>query len=141
MKLSKNNLNELTTLYLNDLSDYGKEGESDEAEDVIDSLNVLNETEENLYEIIKKTTNTSPRHKQIINEFLSFLTELPDRKHEIKNIKYYQQLLDMNRYSYSQREYLQGIINSVKRQNSLATDRQFNILQRLKTGDFNYGKK
>jgi hypothetical protein len=47
----------------------------------------------------------------------------------------------MNHYSYSQRKYLQGIIDSVKKQNSLATDKQFDILQRLKTGDFNYGKK
>jgi len=141
MKLSKNNLNELTTLYLNDLSDYGGENESDTAEDVLDSLNTLNETEESLHEIIKTAINTSPQHKKIITEFLEYLKEIPEKKHEIKNIKYYQQLLDMNHYSYSQREYLQGIINSIKRQNNLATDRQFNILQQLKTGNFNYGKK
>jgi hypothetical protein len=43
----------------------------------------------------------------------------------------------MNKYPSVQRNYLQGIINSVKKQNSLATPKQFDILQRLKTGDFN----
>lgn len=61
--------------------------------------------------------------------------------HEVKNPDYFQQLLDMNRYSPSQRKFLQGIIDSVKKQNNLATERQFDILQRIKSGDFNYGKK
>jgi hypothetical protein len=61
--------------------------------------------------------------------------------HEVKNLDYFQQLLDMNRYSSSQRKFLQGVINSVKKQNNLATEKQFDILQRLKTGNFNWGKK
>jgi hypothetical protein len=47
----------------------------------------------------------------------------------------------MNRYSPSQRKFLQGVIDSVKRQNNLATEKQLDILQRIKTGDFNWGKK
>ena len=61
--------------------------------------------------------------------------------HEVKNLDYFQQLLDMNRYSSSQRKFLQGVINSVKKQNNLATEKQFDILQRLKTGNFNWGEK
>jgi len=140
MKLSKNKLNEYIILYLNDLSDYGEDNEHELAESILSSFNVLDETEENLYETLKSTAKTSPEHKQVITEFLEYINEVGS-KHEIKNLDYYQQLLNMSRYSYSQREFLQSVLNSIKKQNNLATDRQFNILQRLKTGDFNYGPK
>lgn len=140
MKLSKNKLNEYIVLYLNDLSDYGEDNEHELAESILSSFNVLDETEENLYETLKSTAKTSPEHKQVITEFLEYINEVGS-KHEIKNLDYYQQLLNMSRYSYSQREFLQSVLNSIKKQNNLATDRQFNILQRLKTGDFNYGPK
>lgn len=60
---------------------------------------------------------------------------------EIKNINYFQQLLDQSRLSPQSRKIIQGIINSVKKQNGLATPRQFDTLQRLKTGNFNYHSK
>jgi hypothetical protein len=63
---------------------------------------------------------------------------------EIKNINYYQQLLDsydQRRLSIPSKQCYQKIIDSVKKRNNLATPKQFNLLQRLKTGDFNYGKK
>jgi len=140
MKLSKNNLLKYTTLYLNDVFDYGEDGEHELAESILSSFNILDETEENLYETIKSAVKSSPEHKQVITEFLEYINEVGD-KHEVKNPDYFQQLLDMSRYSHSQRKFLQDVINSVKRQNNLATDKQFDILQRLKTGDFNWGKK
>lgn len=140
MKLSKNNLLEYITLYLNDVFDYGEDGEHELAESILSSFNTLDETEENLYETIKSAAKTSPEHKQVVTEFLEYINEIGN-KHEIKNPDYFQQLLDMSRYSHSQRKFLQDVINSVKRQNNLATDKQFDILQRLKTGDFNWGKK
>ena len=140
MKLSKNNLLKYTTLYLNDVFDYGEDGEHELAESILSSFNMLDETEENLYETIKSAVKSSPEHKQVITEFLEYINEVGD-KHEVKNPDYFQQLLDMSRYSHSQRKFLQDVINSVKRQNNLATDKQFDILQRLKTGDFNWGKK
>jgi len=60
---------------------------------------------------------------------------------EIKNLNYFQQILDQSKFSPSSRKYLQGVIDSVKKQNNLATPKQFNILQRLKTGDFKYHPK
>jgi hypothetical protein len=140
MKLSKNNLLKYTTLYLNDVFDYGEDGEHELAESILSSFNMLDETEENLYETIKSAVKSSPEHKQVITEFLEYINEVGD-KHEVKNPDYFQQLLDMSRYSHSQRKFLQDVINSVKRQNNFATDKQFDILQRLKTGDFNWGKK
>ena len=140
MKLSKNNLLKYTTLYLNDVFDYGEDGEHELAESILSSFNMLDETEENLYETIKSAVKSSPEHKQVITEFLEYINEVGD-KHEVKKPDYFQQLLDMSRYSHSQRKFLQDVINSVKRQNNFATDKQFDILQRLKTGDFNWGKK
>jgi hypothetical protein len=63
---------------------------------------------------------------------------------EIKNINYYQQLLDsydQRKLSISSKQFYQKLIDSIKSKNGLATEKQFSILQRLKTGDFNYGKK
>jgi hypothetical protein len=140
MKLSKNKLTEYITLYLNDVSDYGEDNEHELAESILSSFNMLDETEETLYETIKSTAKISTEHKQVITEFLEYINELED-KYEVKNPDYFQQLLDMSRYSHSQRQFLQGVINSVKKQNNLATEKQFDILQRLKTGDFNWGKK
>lgn len=61
--------------------------------------------------------------------------------HEIKNINYFQQLLNSGPYSASQKQYIQGVINSVKKQNGIATQRQIDFLNNLKTGNFNFGKK
>ena len=140
MKLSKDKLIENLQLYLNDLEDYGAEGEFELAESILSPFTTLDETEENLYETIKSTAKTSPEHQQVVTEFLSYLTEFQG-KHEIKNINYYQQILDKSNYDQNKRTYLQGVINSIKKQNSLATNNQFNILQRLVKGDFNFGPK
>jgi hypothetical protein len=143
MKFSKDKINEYITLYLNDLSDYGDDGEHELAESILNPFkSTIDESEEDVYGLLKETAKNSPEHKQIVVEFLEYLKEVSGNNNiEIKNIDYYQQLLDMNRYSLSQRKYLQGIINYAKKQNGLVTPKQFDILQRLKTGDFNYGKK
>jgi hypothetical protein len=143
MKFSKDKLNEYITLYLNDLSDYGDDGEHELAESILNPFkSTIDESEEDVYGLLKETAKNSPEYKQTIIEFLEYLNEISSNNNiEIKNIDYFQQLLDINQYSLSQRNYLQGVINSVKKQNNLATSKQFDILQRLKTGDFNYGKK
>lgn len=64
--------------------------------------------------------------------------------HKINNPDYYIQLLDSftsSQLSPSSKKLYKGIIESVKKQNGIATQRQYNELQRLKSGNFNYGKK
>jgi hypothetical protein len=60
------------------------------------------------------------------------------KNNEIKNISFYQQLLDNTPYSSKQRQYLQSIINTVKKQGSKASDRQYNILENLRAGNRGY---
>jgi hypothetical protein len=61
---------------------------------------------------------------------------------EIKNINFYQQVLDKsNGISISSRKYFQDIIDTIKKQNNLSSPRQFSILQRMKNGDFKYHPK
>ena len=65
-------------------------------------------------------------------------------QYEIKNPDYFTQLLDTydsRKMSPKNRKFYEGLIASIKRQDGLATERQYNELQRLKTGDFNFGKK
>lgn len=143
MKFSKDKINEYIELYLNDLSDYGDDGEHELAESILNPFkSTIDESEEDIHGLLKEIAKNSPEHKQTVVEFLEYLTEISNNDSiKIGNIDFYQQVLNMNKYPPVQRNYLQGIINSVKKQNSLATPKQFDILQRLKTGDFNYGKK
>jgi LEA14-like dessication related protein len=70
-------------------------------------------------------------------KLIDILTEIT-KDREIKSIEYYQQLLNMsNGLSQSTAKYFQDVINSVKKQNGKATEKQWNILQRIKTGNFN----
>lgn len=60
----------------------------------------------------------------------------------IPNPDYYQKLLNMsNGISPSTAKYFQDVINSVKKQNGKATEKQWRILQRIKTGEFNLSTK
>jgi hypothetical protein len=55
---------------------------------------------------------------------------------------FYQQVLDKsNGLSTENRKYFQGVINSVKKQNGMATDKQLAILKRLQQGNFGYHPK
>lgn len=60
---------------------------------------------------------------------------------EVKNIDYYQKLLNMSNISPSTFKYFQDVINSVRKQNGKATEKQWRILQRIKTGEFNPSTK
>jgi hypothetical protein len=65
-------------------------------------------------------------------------------KYEIKNPDYYTQLLgtfDSKALSPANKKFYKDLIGTVKKQNGLVTERQYNELQRLKTGNFNFGKK
>ena len=73
-------------------------------------------------------------------KLIDLLNENPNI--EIKNLNFYQQVLDKsNGLSISNRQFIQKIINTIKKQNNLATPRQFDILKRLKNGDFTYHSK
>jgi len=61
-----------------------------------------------------------------------------------KNISptYFQQVLNIsNGLSISQRQYIQKVINNIKANNGAATDKQYDILKRLESGDFKYHSK
>ena len=58
------------------------------------------------------------------------------------SIDFYQKILDKsNGLSNDNKKYLQGVINSVKKQNGMATERQLIILKRLQQGNFKYHSK
>jgi hypothetical protein len=55
------------------------------------------------------------------------------------NINFYQQVLDKsNGVSISSRKYFQSVIDSVKKRGGKATPRQYDILERIRRGDFSY---
>jgi len=71
-----------------------------------------------------------------------FGVEAINEENKSVNPKYFQQILNnSNGISISSRKYFQDIINSVIKQNNLATPRQYDLLQRLKRGDFKYHPK
>jgi hypothetical protein len=67
------------------------------------------------------------------------MIKLTDILFENKKVStdFYQQVLDKsNGVSTDNRKYFQGVINSVKKQNGMATDKQLAILKRLQRGEF-----
>jgi hypothetical protein len=65
-------------------------------------------------------------------------------RYEIKNPDYFSQLLDSytsKQLSPSNKKFYKGLIDSVKKQNGLVTERQYYELQRLKSGNFDFGKR
>jgi len=61
---------------------------------------------------------------------------------DVPNPDYFKQVLDQsNGLSPSSRKYIQKIIDSVKKNGNVASKRQYDILQRLKKGDFKYHPK
>ena len=58
------------------------------------------------------------------------------------NPGYFQQVLDIsNGLSTQQRQFIQKVIDNVKKYNGAVTDKEYELLQRLKTGNFKYGSK
>lgn len=58
------------------------------------------------------------------------------------NADYFQQMLDKsNKLSISQRKYIQDIIDDIRKNNNKATDKQYIIFQRAKSGDWLYSTK
>jgi hypothetical protein len=58
------------------------------------------------------------------------------------NPGYFQQVLDIsNGLSTQQRQFIQKVINNIKKYNGAVTDKEYELLQRLKTGNFKYGIK
>lgn len=55
---------------------------------------------------------------------------------EVKSIEHYQQLLKNTNVLPSTYKLFQDVINSVKKQNGKATEKQWDILQRISTGVF-----
>ena len=55
------------------------------------------------------------------------------------NINFYQQVLDKsNGVSISSRKYFQSVIDSVKKRGNKATPKQYDILERIRRGDYSY---
>lgn len=70
------------------------------------------------------------------------LSDILFENFEVKNIDYYQKTLNItNGISPSTAKYFQDVINSVKKSGGKATEKQWRILQRIKTGDFNLTTK
>jgi hypothetical protein len=65
-------------------------------------------------------------------------------RYEIKNPDYFTQLLktyNSKILSPTNKKFYKDLIETVKKQDGLSTERQYNELQRLKTGNFDFGKK
>jgi predicted KAP-like P-loop ATPase len=86
--------------------------------------NVLNEVwDKNKFfaqKAIQKKINTLP----------PTLPTQTDKK-EVANIDYYQQVLNQSRLEPQNRRYFQSVINSIKKQNNLASPKQLVILKKI----------
>ena len=68
-------------------------------------------------------------------KLIDILVEITEDR-EVKSIEHYQQLLKNTKVSPSTYKLFQDTINLVKKQDGKATEKQWDILQRIKTGVF-----
>jgi len=55
------------------------------------------------------------------------------------NVEKYQRILNIsNGLSHSQQRFIQSVIDSIRKRGGKASPKQYNILRRLETGDWNY---
>jgi hypothetical protein len=55
---------------------------------------------------------------------------------------HYQRILDIsNNISATQRKYIQGVLDSIKSKDGKVTPKQYELLQKLKKGDFKHHSK
>jgi hypothetical protein len=58
------------------------------------------------------------------------------------SVPHYQRILDIsNNISATQRKYIQGVLDSIKSKDGKVTPKQYELLQKLKKGDFSYHSK
>jgi hypothetical protein len=58
------------------------------------------------------------------------------------SVPHYQRILDIsNNISATQRKYIQGVLDSIKSKDGKVTPKQYELLQKLKKGDFKYHPK
>ncbi len=58
------------------------------------------------------------------------------------SVPHYQRILDIsNNISATQRKYIQGVLDSIKSKDGKVTPKQYELLQKLKKGDFKYHSK
>jgi len=83
------------------------------------------------------------RIRRITNVYAKpYFTNFISEDVEVKSIKHFQQTLNQsNGLSILNRKYFQDIIDSVKKQNGIATEKQLAKLQRMVKGDFKYHSK
>jgi hypothetical protein len=61
---------------------------------------------------------------------------------DIVSVPHYQRVLDIsNNISATQRKYIQGVLDSIKSKDGKVTPKQYELLQKLKKGDFKYHPK
>lgn len=80
------------------------------------------------FEPVEEKSDLSELRKMIRNILLE--------NNKIKvNYAYFQKLLDMSRTDLNNRNFIQGVINSIRKAGGMATERQYAVLKRFETGD------
>ena len=91
-----------------------------------------------------KKLKAIPKQQSLNNFVRAGVGSMDMSQHTIKNPDYYTQLLDTytsNQLSPSNKKFYKDLIETVKKQEGVVTQRQYNELQRLNTGNFDFGKK
>jgi hypothetical protein len=83
------------------------------------------------------------RSREIANEEGSlFNAPMPvDKPHAVNYPDYYSEIMQANKYNGKNKQYFTDLIESVKQQGNVASEKQFDELQRIKSGDYTRGKK
>lgn len=80
--------------------------------------------------------NNNIQKDDFIFELRRKIREIIQENSKIKiNHEYFQKLLDKSRTDLNNRNYIQNIINSIRKSGGLATERQYAVLKKFEKGD------
>ena len=64
-----------------------------------------------------------------------------DKPHKVNSPDYYLDIMKMNKYNGKNKQYFIDLVESVKKQGNVASERQYDELQRILSGDYSRSKK
>jgi hypothetical protein len=96
---------------------------------------IWNKYLKNIYNYLKMEFEPV-EEKSDLNELRQKIREILAEEEKIKiNHLYFQNLLDKSRTDLKNRNYIQGILNTIRKAGGIGTKKQYAVLKRFETGD------
>lgn len=90
----------------------------------------------NIYNYLKMEFDKSENEKKQISELRKTIQSILKENEKFQiNYEYFQKLLDRSNLNIKDRNYIQGVLNTIRKSGGMGTKRQYDVLKRFEKGD------